>query len=260
MESKNFPNIWNGAYSEVEKYEQEDINEIVEYARLRGIRVMIEFDVPGHAGAWCKGYPNICPSTTCLEPLNPATEDTFNLITGMFSEVTGKVRGGGLFPDDFLHLGGDEVDPKCWETTPSVASWMKSKGYSSDDAYRYFVNRADQITLAQNRIPVHWEEVFNHFGTKLDNRTVIHIWLDKATLGKVVAAGYRAILSDNDFWYLDHLETTWQQMYNNEPFSQLPDPKQQALVLGGEVCMWYHNIIHKGLKHLHNDALINDMI
>jgi len=210
----------------------------VEYARLRGIRVMIEFDVPGHAGSWCIGYPNICPAPTCTEPLNPATEETFNLITGMFSEITGKVRGGGLFPDDFLHLGGDEVDTRCWTSTPAIAAWMKGKNFTADQAYMYFVQRAHQITLAQARSPVNWEEVFNHFGSQLDNRTIIHIWLSKATLKKVVTAGYRAILSDNDLWYLDHLDITWQQMYGNEPFADIPDPKQQALMLGGEACMW----------------------
>ena len=90
FQSKTYPKLWDGAYSEVEKFTQNDIATIVEYARLRGIRVMVEFDVPGHAASWCKGYPEICPSTTCLQPLNVANNKTFDVIDGILSECTGR--------------------------------------------------------------------------------------------------------------------------------------------------------------------------
>merc|ERR1712187_897603 len=105
---KSSPKLWNGAYSELERYTQQDVASIVEYARLRGVRVIVEFDMPGHASSWCKGYPEICPSTTCTQPLNVASNATFNLIEGLIGEVT-----GGLFQDKFVHLGGDEVDTSC---------------------------------------------------------------------------------------------------------------------------------------------------
>ena len=87
-------------------------------------------------------------------------------------------------------------------------------------------------------VPVPSLQVFLHFGTQLSKGTIIHIWLDHPTLAKVVAAGYQGILSNSDSWYLDHLGTPWQTFYANEPFESITDPKQQALVLGGEVCMW----------------------
>lgn len=65
----------------------------------------------------CYGYPEICPSKTCLTPLNPATNATFDLLAGLFKDLTGGKARSGLFPDDFFHLGGDEVpDEKhsCW--------------------------------------------------------------------------------------------------------------------------------------------------
>lgn len=62
----------------------------------------------------------------------------------------------------------------------------------------------------QQRTVVQWVEVFDHFGSELDNRTVVHVWKAKSTLNAVLEAGYRALLSDNDLWYLDHLSLTWQ--------------------------------------------------
>ena len=62
-------------------------------------------DTPGHASSWCKGHPEVCPSPTCTEPLNPATEATFDLLAGLFKDVTGGAAGKGIFPDNMFHLG-----------------------------------------------------------------------------------------------------------------------------------------------------------
>jgi len=59
---------------------------------------------------------------------------------------------------------------------------------------------------------------------------------------KVAAAGLRGIVSNQDKWYLDHLDITWQDFYSNEPLANITNPKQQRLVLGGEVCMWGEHI------------------
>ena len=98
-----------GAYSSQERFSPLDVAHVVEYARQRGIRVMVEIDTPGHAGSWCAAHPEVCPSPSCLQPLNVAQDATFTLISEIFADVTGKVRGAGLFPDNMMHLGGDEV-------------------------------------------------------------------------------------------------------------------------------------------------------
>ncbi len=90
-------------------FSTEDVEDIVEYARARGVRMVPEVDTPGHAASFCAGHPEVCPSPSCLEPLNPATEATFDLLRGLFSDITGGTRGSGLFPDNMMHLGGDEV-------------------------------------------------------------------------------------------------------------------------------------------------------
>lgn len=91
------------------RYTQEEMVALVEYGRQRSVKVMIEFDMPGHAGSWCTGYPDICPSMKCSEPLNPASNSTFPLIESLLGECTGYQAGSGLFPYGLLHLGGDEV-------------------------------------------------------------------------------------------------------------------------------------------------------
>merc|ERR1712166_1249082 len=180
---------------------------------MGGVRVMVEFDMPGHAAAWCKGYPEVCPSPSCTQPLNVASNTTFEMISALLNEMTGGKTSApgapsGLFPDDLLHLGGDEVDTSCWSKTPAIAQWLSNRNMSADDGYAYFVKRAASIALAQGRRPVQWVEVFDHFGDKLDKNTIVHVWKDKSTLTAVVAAGYNALINNSpgaDSWYLDHL-------------------------------------------------------
>jgi hexosaminidase len=100
------------------------------------------------------------------------------------------------------------------------------------------VDFAARSALAAQRFPVQWVEVFDAFGAALHPDTVVHVWKEKATALPVVTAGYRAVLSDNDVWYLDHLDTPWQRFYDNEPCDNIPDPALQKLILGGEACMW----------------------
>jgi len=238
FESKTYPLLWDGSWTEEQRYTQDDVAEIVEYARERGIRTMVEFDIPGHAESWCVGYPDVCPSSTCFTPLDVSANATYDLFTGLFGELTGKANGQGLFPENLFHLGGDEVDTSCWTNTPHIQNWLTANNLTAKEAYMYIVEKAHDLLISYGRDPVNWEEVFNNFGTKLDKRSIIHIWLDHATLSKVVAAGYRAILSNSDLWYLDHLDITWDKMYMNDPFQGISDPTQQALILGGETCMW----------------------
>ncbi len=90
FDSPTYPTLGSmGAYSAQERYTIDDVADVVEYARQRGVRIMIEIDNPGHAASWCKGHPEVCPSPTCLEPLNPATNATFDLIDGLFRDFTG---------------------------------------------------------------------------------------------------------------------------------------------------------------------------
>jgi len=213
---------------------------------------MPEFDLPGHAWAWGIGYPdilpanyqsspncyNVCPNNPCDVPLDPSTELTFKIIDGLFGELTGKQEGQGIFFEDFMHLGGDEVFYGCWNQSARIVNFMQQKGFDTfEELYGYFVNRSAQIARKYGRTPVNWEEVFIHFGDTLPKDTIIHVWLDAATVKSAVTAGFRVLLS-NGIWYLDHLGNDWTQYYFNDPLFNITNPNQAALILGGEACMW----------------------
>eukprot|EP00948_MAST-09A_sp_MAST-9A-sp1_P001530 g1530.t1 len=247
FQSKTYPNLWNGAWSEYEKYTQDDIKSIVEYARLRGVRVIVEFDVPGHAASWCTGYPEICPSTTCQQPLNVANNKTFDVIESIIKECTGGRQSArddpsGIFPDDFFHLGGDEVDTSCWTSTESVNKWLVAHNMTGDDAYAYFAKRAAGLAISNGRRPVQWSEVYDHFKTKLDKKTIVHIWKGNTNVTEVVANGYNVLLNVGyaaHSWYLDNLAANWTAQYTNLPCenNQVPD-SLCPMILGGHGEMW----------------------
>ncbi|XP_057476764.1 beta-hexosaminidase 1-like [Actinidia eriantha] len=232
LEVPTYPNLWKGAYTKWERYTTEDAYEIVNFAKMRGINVMAEVDVPGHAESWGAGYPDLWPSPSCREPLDVSKNFTFDVIAGILTDMR------KIFPFEFFHLGGDEVHTDCWTSTPHVKQWLQDHNMTAKDAYQYFVLRAQEIAISKNWTPVNWEETFNTFPTKLNPLTVVHNWLGGGVCQQAVAKGFRCIFSNQGFWYLDHLDVPWNEVYDAEPLEGINDISAQQLVLGGEVCMW----------------------
>lgn len=232
LEIPSYPNLWSGAYTKWERYTIENAQEIVNFAKMRGINVMAEVDVPGHAESWGAGYPDLWPSSSCREPLDVAKNFTFDVISGILSDMR------KIFPFELFHLGGDEVHTDCWTSTPHVQQWLQDHNMTAKDAYQYFVLRAQEIAISKNWTPVNWEETFNAFASKLNQQTVVHNWLGGGVCPKAVAKGFRCIFSNQGFWYLDHLDVPWEGVYTAEPLEGINDASGQQLVIGGEVCMW----------------------
>ncbi|KAK1286268.1 Beta-hexosaminidase 1 [Acorus calamus] len=232
LEIPSYPDLWNGSYTKRERFTIEDASEIVDFAKKRGINIMPEIDVPGHAESWGAGYPDLWPSPTCREPLDVTKSFTFEVISGILSDMR------NIFPFELFHLGGDEVHTDCWNSTSHVKQWLLDHNMTAEEAYQYFVLRTQKIAIHQGRTPVNWEETFNTFKTWLNPQTVVHNWLGSGVCPKAVTQGFRCIVSNQGVWYLDHLDVPWQDFYNNEPLEGIKDVSQQPLVLGGEVCMW----------------------
>ncbi|KAJ8450558.1 hypothetical protein Cgig2_020195 [Carnegiea gigantea] len=206
------------------------------YARRRGINVLAEIDVPGHAGSWGVGYPSLWPSPDCKEPLDVSSDFTFQVIDGILSGEFGLI--------DYLLFNDSLKGELCLisQLAGRQLHVMKEHKMNGSEAYQYFVLKAQKIALSHGYDIINWEETFNKFGSKLDRRTVVHNWLGGGVAEQVTAAGLRCIVSNQDKWYLDHLDTTWQEFYSNEPLANITNPNQQRLVLGGEVCMWGEHI------------------
>ncbi|XP_049530965.1 beta-hexosaminidase subunit beta-like [Anopheles darlingi] len=239
-ESMSFPELsGQGAFHPSMVYSQADIALIIEEARLRGIRVMSEFDTPGHTRSWGVSHPELL--TTCydqykgkLGPMDPTRESTYTFLSTLFREVI------EVFPDRYVHLGGDEVGFECWASNPNILEYMKqNRLYSFEMLEEKFIQRiVDQIDVL-NRSSLVWQEVYVN-GVRLPNGTVVHVWTGNRQdlLNKITRDGLPALLSS--CWYLDHLSTggDWRKFYNCDPHDFIGTGAQKALVLGGEACMW----------------------
>ncbi|XP_074575499.1 beta-hexosaminidase 1 isoform X1 [Curcuma longa] len=232
LEVPSYPNLWKGSFSKLERYTIEDAYEVVDFAKKRGIHIMAEVDVPGHAESWGSGYPDLWPSANCTEPLDVSKNYTFEVISGILSDMR------KIFPFGLFHLGGDEVNTDCWSSTPHVKQWLQERNMTTKEAYQYFVLRAQKIAAALGWIPVNWEETFNTFNESLNPQTVVHNWWGPGVCPEVVEKGFRCIVSNQGVWYLDHLDIPWEDFYTSEPLEGINNTTQQNLVLGGEVCMW----------------------
>ncbi|KAL1129697.1 hypothetical protein AAG570_012641 [Ranatra chinensis] len=246
--SKLYPSLSaQGAYNSGGfVYTDNDIKEIVEFARLRGIRVVPEFDTPGHTRSWGEGIPNLL--TRCytgsapngqLGPINPTDENNYIILKRLFGEII------QLFPDSYLHLGGDEVEHTCWSSNPNIRDFMKTHNMTQiSDLEDLHMRRMFDIVNELNTSSVVWQEAFTR-GVKLPKSTLVQVWLGKASnlLKMVTSAGYRALLSS--CWYLDHFGNDlyggggdWKKFYRCDPLDFPGTEDQKRLVLGGEACMW----------------------
>lgn len=242
--SEAFPGLSKkGAYNpETHTYSPSDVTLVLEEARKRGIRVLAEFDTPGHTQSWGKAYPELL--TPCYKgtspngkygPMNPALESTFKFLETFFEEAV------SVFPDQYLHLGGDEVSFACWMSNPNITAFMERMGISGHyiKLEEYYIQRLLKIIEALRKSYIVWQEVFDN-GVQVANDTVIHIWKQpqRFELSRVTQAGFRALLSS--CWYLSTISygSDWKTYYACDPQDFDGSPEQKALVLGGEACVW----------------------
>ncbi|HJZ66356.1 MAG TPA: family 20 glycosylhydrolase [Candidatus Acidoferrum sp.] len=238
-ESKKFPKLTSmgsgGAY-----YTQEEIRDVISYARDRGIRVVPEFDMPGHSSSWFVGYPEIASTSGpfkieeewgVMDPaMDPMNEKTYKFLDTFIGEMA------KLFPDHYFHIGGDELNGKAWDANPKIQEFKKAHNYKTNDELQtYFSQRVQKLVNKHGKAAVGWDEIFVPGAPK---DIVIHSWRGPKSLAAAAQQGYQGILSNG--YYID-LMWSAARHYAVDPLSgdaSSLTPGQQKLVLGGEATMW----------------------
>ncbi len=242
VESKLYPKLTQLG-SDGLFYTQDDARELVRYARERGIRVVPEFEMPGHSAAWLVAYPELNSGTQPAGirrefgvsdiALDPTREVTYQFITRFLTEMS------GIFPDAYLHIGGDETPAPDWKKNPRIIAFMQAHNLKDNESLQaYFNTRVLAILTKLHRRMVGWDEIFN---PALPKDVVVQSWRGEASLAKGAQQGYQGVLSAP--YYLDGMKPAGvHYLADPVPADTKLSPDQQKLILGGEVCMWAEHL------------------
>ena len=237
IESKRFPKL-QGTGSDGLYYTQDEIREFVAYAHDRGIRVVPEFEMPGHSRSLFAGYPELAsgPGPYEIEPggadaaMDPTREETYKFIDKFIDEMA------KLFPDDYFHIGGDEVNGHQWDANPKIQAFIHAHGMKNNrDLQAYFNERLQKILSKHHKIMMGWDEVLH---PDLPKTVVVQSWRGQQSLATAAQQGYSGLLS---FGY--YLDLMWpvSRHYAVDPMSGAAgslNPEEKSHILGGEACMW----------------------
>jgi hexosaminidase len=239
VESRLFPKLQQLG-SDGHYYTQAQIREVIAFAAERGIRVIPEFDIPGHTTSWVAGYPELAsaPGPYSIERnwgvfapvLDPSRESTFAFLDRFLGEMA------DLFPDPYFHIGGDEVLDTQWKANAAIQSFMRQHGLANSDALQAYFNRRVEAILAKHgKKMIGWDEIL---APDLPKTALIQSWRGQESLADAARKGYRGLLSFG--YYLDHMRPA-SFHYANDPLgggAASLKPEEAARILGGEACMW----------------------
>lgn len=238
IECKAFPKLQELG-SEGEYYSQEQIRDLLHYADDRGIRIVPEFDMPAHTTSWFAGYPELASAPGpypvehrlgVMDPvMDPTRESTYTFIDGFLGEMS------KLFPDEYMHIGGDENNGKQWDKNAAIRLFMQEHGIrSNNDLQAYFNRRLQTIEEKYGKKMIGWDEILQ---PGIPASAIIQSWRGSEGLAMAAKAGHPVILSSG--YYID-LNFPASDHYLTDP---LPDSlhlttAQRKLILGGEAAMW----------------------
>ncbi len=238
IESKVYPKL-HELGSDGNYFTQEEIRKIVAYAAARGIRVVPEFDIPGHTTSWFVGYPELASAPGPYQiarkfgvhdpTMDPTKEYTYEFLSNFLAEMA------GLFPDGFMHIGGDENNGKQWDANPEITKFKEEQGFTSNhELQAYFNVRVAAILTKLDKRLVGWDEIL---AEDLPKSIVIQSWRGKQALIDAAEAGYDVLLSNG--YYIDLVQPA-SYHYTNDPVPADADLAAAARehVLGGEATMW----------------------
>ncbi|KAJ1673749.1 Glucosamine-6-phosphate isomerase (Glucosamine-6-phosphate deaminase) (GNPDA) (GlcN6P deaminase) [Spiromyces aspiralis] len=262
VESKLHPQLAdNGAYSPQDRYSYSDVKDIIQYAKDRGVRVIPEFDMPGHTYIIGKSFPDIM---SCLNVQPKWSEFAAEPPSGQLDITNPKALSlakdiikeySALFPDSHFHVGGDEVNMNCWEKSNTMQDYLAAhSGATVNHVLKQFYQGIHDTIIASGKVGFCWEETIFHQNFTVPKGTAVQSWIDSDSVRKTVMAGYNAIASPYEYYYLDcghggwlsdvvgnswcDPYKSWSKVYSYNPLANITNPEHQKRVLGGEVALW----------------------
>ena len=218
---------------------------MVTYADKRGIRVVPEIDVPGHATAILTAYPELSSKkdftyeierfSGIFNPtLNPIVSEVYVFLDNLFAEIA------PLFPDEYFHIGGDENEGVHWDENKDIQKFKLKKGLKNNhELQTYFNVKLQKILKKHGKKLMGWDEIMTD---GMPKSAIIHSWrginegFKEGTLVEAVKKGYQAVLS-NDY-YIDRVQSVAHHYLFDPVGDSSLTSEEENRVLGGEVTMW----------------------
>ena len=238
-------------------YTQDEIREVVAYAKVRNIEIIPEIDLPGHSAALARIYPEVLCKNSDGTPRKSgavvcATKaENYKLLEEILAEVC------ALFPSKHFHIGGDEVNMSQWKSCPDCSAWLKKNGYT--DGYKLedmFIGRIQAILAKYGKSPSVWNEAA--FGGGLSKEAWVHGWKSPKICKQVMAKGYPTIFMPQQFFYFDMRQSehepgaVWggnfdvRKVYSFDFAKEGFTPEEVATVKGFEAAAWSEAFLSQG--------------
>ena len=263
IEIKRYPKLttegavgnWHDPKAPAAYYTQEDIRDIVAYAAERHIMIVPEFDMPGHATAACRAYPEISGGGEGKWEhftFHPCKEETFEFIGNVLDELI------TLFPSPYIHIGGDEVHfgNQSWYTDPEIQQFIKDKKLANEvELEHYFVRRVADMLASKGKILLGWDEIVD--AGVSSEKSVVMWWRHdrKHQLVKALENGYRVILTPRRPLYADFVQygthkvgRRWNGYNPIEDIHRFPEPLvnlfqgYEQQILGLQFSLWTERV------------------
>lgn len=240
--------VYKGGY-----FKQEELKELVEYAKVRGVTIVPEIEMPGHAMAalaaypeyGCTGGPYKVRTTWGVEEhlLCAGNDSVFQFIEDVLTELT------AVFPSEYIHIGGDECPTNIWHECPKCQACMQAEGLTTEvELHGYFIRRVEKILHKLGRKMIGWDEILD--GGASESATVMS-WRGNKGGIKAANQGNQAIMTPWDICYFDHYQGSklfepmaqsgflpLEKVYNWEPIPSEIKPEHRDKILGGQANLW----------------------
>ncbi|KAI8369440.1 glycoside hydrolase superfamily [Radiomyces spectabilis] len=281
MYFKSHPELSDkAAYSRAETYSPRDVRNIISYGESRGVRIVVEIDMPAHTATIGESHPDlmVCRDKFWAEfaaqppagQLNPIKPEAWSLVQDMVKEMTER------FPDTLYHTGGDEIWASCWPTDKEIKQYVTDHNITYNQLWFDWENKLVDYVKGLKKRPVMWEDPVKD-GGDINTDTVIQTWLTPPV--NYTSRGYDVIVSNFDYFYLDcghggwvgnddryispaQQQTegddynyvgpagswcapfkTWQRIYTYDMTLNITND-QPGKILGGEVALWSEQANH----------------